>query len=139
MVSSLLNNVNDNVAKTYPMIAGLIGVGPAIEFRTWCAVYNDLPRMEDVFSGKATGIPHKTDAMYALVSSMTAYAYEHKNDMIAIGNSLSYAKRLPADFAELLVQNYRDFDKDYESFLLSVPEYTEYAAKRGRMRNGNVQ
>ena len=139
MVSSLLNNVSENVVKMYPLIAGLIGVGPAIEFRTWCGVYNDLPDMEDVFSGKATAVPHKTDAMYALVSSMTAYAYEHKNDMIAIGNSLSYAKRLPADFAELLIHNYRDFDKDYESFLYCIPEYTEYAAKRGRVRNGNVQ
>lgn len=139
MVSSLLNNVMDDVVKMYPMIAGLIGSGPAIEFRTWCSVYNDLPAMDDVFSGKTMGVPKGTDAMYALVSSMTAYASEHRNDIIAIGNSLSYAKRLPADFAELLIQNYRDFEKDYESFLRSVPEYMDYAVKRGRLRNGNVQ
>ena len=40
MVSSILNNVEDNVATMHPMIAGLIGSGPAIEFRTWCKVYN---------------------------------------------------------------------------------------------------
>jgi len=139
MVSSLLNNVMDDVVKMYPMIAGLIGSGPAIEFRTWCGVYHDLPTMDDVFSGKTIDVPKGTDAMYALVSSMTAYASEHRNDIVAIGNSLSYAKRLPADFAELLIQNYRDFEKDYESFLHSVPEYMDYAVKRGRLRNGNVQ
>ena len=139
MVSSILNNVMDDVVKMYPMIAGLIGSGSAIEFRTWCSVYHNLPTMDDVFSGKTTDVPKGADAMYALVSSMTAYASEHRNDTIAIGNSLSYAKRLPADFAELLVQNYRDFEKDYESFLRSVPEYIDYAMERGRLRNGNVQ
>lgn len=139
MVSSLLNHVTDDVARIYPMIAGLIGSGPAIEFRTWCSVYQDLPTMEEVFSGRATDVPKGTDAMYALVSSMTAYASEHRNDILAIGNSLSYAKRLPADFAELLIQNYRDFEKDYESFLRGIPEYTDYVMKRGRLRNGNVQ
>ena len=139
MVSNLLNTVSGDVVKMYPMIAGLVGAGPAIEFKTWCAVYGDLPSMDDIFAGKAAKIPNSTDAMYALVSSMTAYAYEHRNDIIAIGNSLSYAKRLPADFAELLVQNYRDIEKDYESVLYCIPEYTEYAAKRGRLRNGNVQ
>lgn len=139
MVSSLLNNVMDDVVKIYPMIAGLIGSGPAIEFRTWCGVYHDLPTMDDVFSGKTIDVPKGTDAMYALVSSMTAYASEHRNDIVAIGNSLSYAKRLPADFAELLIQNYRDFEKNYESFLRNVPEYMDYAVKRGRLKNGNVQ
>ena len=139
MVSSLLNNVMDDVDKMYPMIAGLIGSGPAIEFRTWCSVYHNLPTMDDVFSGKTIDVPKGTDAMYALVSSMTAYASEHRSDIIAIGNSLSYAKRLPADFAELLIQNYRDFEKDYESFLRSVPEYMDYAVRRGWLRNGNVQ
>ena len=139
MVSNLLNTVNGDVGKMYPMIAGLVGAGPAIEFKTWCGVYGDLPSMDDIFAGKAAGIPKSTDAMYALVSSMTAYAYEHRNDLISIGNSLSYAKRLPADFAELLMQNYRDIEKDYESTLRCIPEYLEYASKRGRLRNGNVQ
>ena len=139
MVSNLLNTVADDVTSLFPMIAGLIGSGPAIEFRTWCGVYNDLPTMDDVFSGKTIDVPKRADALYALVSSMTAYASEHRNDLVSIGHSLSYAKRLPADFAELLVQNYRDFEKDYESFLRTVPEYTDYAVARGRLRNGNVQ
>ncbi len=139
MVSCLLNNVKDNVATMYPMIAGLIGSGAAVEFRAWCKVYNDLPTMDAVFSGTTIDVPKGADAKYALVSSMTAYASEHRYDSVAIGNSISYAKRLPADFGELLIQNYKIFEKDYEKFLRSVPEYLEYAEKRGRLRNGNVQ
>ena len=138
MVSTLLNNVSDDIAAMYPLIAGLIGTGHAMEFKSWCNIYNYLPTMEDVFSGRATTVPNKNDAIYALVSSMTEYAFEHRDDIIAIGNSLSYAKLLPADFSELLVQNYCDFEEDYKTFLRNVPEYADYAARQGRYRNGNV-
>lgn len=139
MVSDILNNVMDDAVKMYPMIAGLVGAGQAIEFKTWCGVYDGLPSMDDVFSGRATDIPKSTDAIYALISSMTVYASEHRYDVTAIGNSLSYAQKMPADFAGLLLENYKAFDKDYGTFLRSVPEYADYSAKRGRLRNGNVQ
>ena len=106
MVSNVLNNVSDDEVSMFPMIAGLIGSGPALEFKSWCRIFNKLPAMTTVFSGAATDIPKETDVLYALVSSMTAYASEHRNDMVAIGNSIAYAKRLPADFAELLIQIY---------------------------------
>ena len=139
MVSNLLNYVNGDVAVVYPMIAGLVGSGTAIEFKTWCRVYSELPTMDAVFAGTAASVPQGTDAMYALISSMTAYASEHRDDRVAIGNSLSYAEKLPADFTELLIRNYRDFEKNYGQFLKTVPEYMDYAAQRGRLRNGNVQ
>ncbi len=138
MVSHILNNVEDNVATMHPLIAGLIGAGPAIEFRTWCKIYNELPSMDEVFSGRTVYTPKSLDAIYALVSAMTGYATAHKYDAIRIGNSLAYAKRLPADFAELLIQNYCDMDKDYESFLHTIPEFYEYGARRGALRNGDV-
>lgn len=139
MVSNILNDVEDNVDTMQPLIAGLIGAGSAIEFRTWCKVFSDLPDMDGIFEGRETLIPKGTDAMYALVSSMTSYAAEHRYDAVMIGNSLSYAKRLPSDFTELLIQNYCDIEKNYESFLRTIPEYTEYGAKRGALRNGNVR
>ncbi len=139
MVSRILNDVQNNPARMQPLIAGLIGSGLAVEFRTWCATHKDLPAMEDVFSGKTTAVPKKPDAMYALVSAMTVFAARHKFDGVLIGNSLAYAKGLPADFAELLIRNYRAFDPDYEAFLQELPEYRSYAASRGVIRNGNVQ
>ncbi len=139
MVSNLLNHVSDNVDALHPMIAGLIGNGPAFEFHTWCRVWQDLPAMEEVFGGACSRVPKGLDAMYALVSSMTAYASEHRDDMLLIGNSLHYARQLPADFTELLIQNYKCFDKGYEDFLKSLPAYIEIGRQKGLLRNGNVQ
>lgn len=136
MVSNILKTVDSDVNKVFPLIAGLIGSGHAIEFRTWCSIYNDLPDMDDIFSGKAVSLPKSTDAMFAVVSSMTVHAKEHKNDLIAIGHSLTYAKRLPSDFSELLVSNYRAIAKGYEEVLFGIPEYLTFAERRGQYRNG---
>jgi hypothetical protein len=81
MVSNLLNTVSDNVNTMYPLIAGLVGCGAAIEFRTWATVYNQLPDIKDVFDGKNPPLPNGVDALYALISSMVSYAREHKNEM----------------------------------------------------------
>ena len=72
------------------LIAGLVGSGTAIEFRTWAKVYRKLPAIEDIFDGKMPTLPNSTDAMYALISSMTCYTREHKDDLNRIANSIRY-------------------------------------------------
>lgn len=139
MVSNILNTVSENVEKIYPLICGLIGVGQALEFKVWCSVFSELPDVEKIFAGRETLIPKKADVMYALVSSMTSFAAEHKYDAIQIGNSLTYSRNLPADFGELLIQNYLDIEKNYEKFLMTVPEYYEYSLRNAIKRNGNVE
>jgi len=139
MVSQILKLVDGDVEATYPMISGLIGAGTAMEFKIWCAVYAELPSMEDIFNGKAVSVPRKVNAMYALVSSMTAYASEHRNDIVMIGNSLNYAAKLPADFAELLLQNYQTFSRDYPEYLRGIPEYGRLTSGKGLARNGYVE
>lgn len=138
MVSNILNSYDGDYIKSYPLIAGLIGNGPAIEFRNWCKVYNDLPKVENIFNGIETKIPKNADSLYALINSMTSFAASCKYDQIKIGNSLNYARNLPADYVELLLQNYSLFDKDYTNFLKQIPEYINYTSKRGYVRNGNV-
>ena len=71
MVSNILNYVDSDVDKMYSLIAGVIGFGPAIEFRTWSKVYKDLPNIEEIFDGKQPKVPTRTDAMYALCASIT--------------------------------------------------------------------
>ena len=138
MVSNLLNNVCDNVETMYPLIAGLIGSGLALEFRSWCKMHFRLPNTEDIFMGKKCDVPKSPDALYAIVSSMTTYAKEHKADAEQIGNSLSFAAGLPADFISLLIENYENIEEDYNKFLMQIPEYYELSRKRGRIRNGQV-
>lgn len=139
MVSNILNNVNSDPEVVYPMIAGLIGSGAAIEFRSWCRIYSDLPDMEDLFGGHPVTVPKSTDAIYAVVSSMTTYAREHKNDLDKIGHSLNYAKMLPAEYSALLVFQYKAIEKDYEKVLQRIPEYYDLAGMKGFIRNGSVR
>lgn len=138
MVSNLLNNVCDDVEKLYPLIAGLIGSGLALEFRSWCKLRFKLPKTEDIFMGKKCEVPTAVDELYAVVSSMSIYAKEHKTDITQIGNSLNYAAGLPADFIALLIENYENFDDNYRDFLLQIPEYYDLSRKRGKIRNGKV-
>ncbi len=138
MVSNILNNVSADPEEVNPLIAGLIGNAAAIEFRSWCRVYKDLPSMDDVFNGIAGRPPKSTDSMYALISSMTVYAREHKNDHIRIGNSINYARKLPADFGALLMQNYTMIEKNYKDILMGIPEYISWARERGVLMNGTV-
>ncbi len=138
MVSNILNNVSNDVNAMYPMIAGLIGNGLAIEFRSWCSIHNDLPNMEDIFDGVAHEIPKSADSMYAVISGMSAYAKDHKNDLEKISNSLRYVEKFPADYIAILLQNYEEIEEDYRKTLFMLPEYTTLISKRGIVRNGSV-
>lgn len=138
MVSNLLNFVCDDVEKMYSLISGLVGTGVAVEFRTWCNVYKDLPDINEIFEGKMPHVPTSTDAMYALVSSMTAYAREHRDDMAKITNSIKYADRLPPDFSTVLMKDYMYLEKGYKEKLMRLPEFVKWLNTKGRLINGVV-
>ena len=138
MVSNILNNVNDNVAEVNPLIAGLIGNGAAIEFKSWCRIYDGLPDIENVFLGKEYSVPRDTDKLYAIVSSMIAYARENSEKLTLIGNSLKYASKLPADFARMLIDGYKIMKPGYSEILSEIPEYITFNRSRGESLNGRI-
>ncbi len=138
MVSNILNYVESDVDKVYSLVAGIVGCGAALEFRTWSKVYNELPDIEEIFDGKQPKIPTRTDAMYALCSSMTAYAREHKDDIHRIANSIRYAQRLSPDFSTVLLKAYMYIEKDYRRKLLNIPEFSVWLNSKGKLLNGNI-
>lgn len=111
MVSNILNNINDDVSEVYPLITGLVGTGVAVEFRTWCNVYNQLPDMDDIFNGLRPRVPKSPDVLYALTAAMTSYAKEHKEEITKIANSIRYAEKLPPDFGVVLMKDYMYIEK----------------------------
>lgn len=139
MVSNLLNSVSGNIDQMYSLIAGLVGTGVAVEFRTWEKVYRDLPCIEDIFAGKAPALPQNTDAMYALISSMTAYAKSHRKDIAGIANSIRYANRMPPDFSTVLMKDYQYLTENYRETLLQIPEFVQWLNTKGRLMNGAVR
>ncbi|MGN0692834.1 MAG: ATP-binding protein [Oscillospiraceae bacterium] len=138
MVSDLLNTINDDIDEMYPLIAGLVGTGTAIEFCSWYKVYHTLPSIEDIFDGKITEIPKQTDALYALISSMAYYASKHKDELKRIENSIEYAVRLPTDFTAALFKDYMYIEKDFRKKLLAMPVFSDWMSKKGSLLNGAV-
>ena len=138
MVSNILNHVSDDVDKMYPMISGLVGMGIAIEFRTWAKVYNDIPELEDIFDGKQPRLPSGTDAMYALAAAMTAYTRDHRTQLSRIANSIRYADRMPPDFSAMLLKDYMYIEEGYKEKLMGIPEFSRWLSSKGRLLNGTV-
>ncbi|MBE6727287.1 MAG: AAA family ATPase [Ruminococcaceae bacterium] len=138
MVSNLLNYVNNDIEKIYSLISGLVGSGVAIEFRTWAKVYKQLPSIKDIFDGKMPPLPSNTDALYALIASMTVYAGEHKNDLSRIANSIRYADRMPPDFSTVLMKDYMYIEKGFKEKLLKIPEFSKWLQTKGKFLNGSV-
>jgi hypothetical protein len=138
MVSNLLNTVSGDVEKVYPLVAGCIGTGVAVEFRSWCKIYAQLPSIKDIFDGRMPAMPTGTDSLYALVASMTNYAREHKDDTRAIANSIRYAMRMPSDFSTVLLKNYMAIEKNYREKLMAIPEFFQWIQTKGKLLNGNI-
>lgn len=138
MVSNLLNFVDDDIDKIYSLIAGVVGAGAAVELRTWANVYKNLPSVEDIFDGESPALPKGTDALYALTSSMTSYAREHKNEITRIANSIKYASKMPADFSAVLMRDYMYLEKDFTKKLLAIPEFAKWLETTGGLLNGSV-
>lgn len=138
MVSNLLHFVSDDIEKMYRLIAGLVGTGVAIEFRTWAKIYNQLPELKDIFDGKQPALPKGTDAMYALCAAMTAYAREHKNELPRIANSITYADYMPPDFSAMLLKDYMYIEQGYREKLLGIPAFARWLSTKGRLLNGTV-
>ncbi|MGN1086412.1 MAG: ATP-binding protein [Porcipelethomonas sp.] len=139
MVSNILNRIDNDVDKMYPLIAGIIGTGAAVEFRTWAKVYTTLPSIEDIFDGKIPPMPQNTDAMYALTASMTSYARDHRDEPDRIANSIRYADLMPPDFSAVLMKGYMSIDKSFKERLMSIPEFARWLQSKGSMMNGSVR
>jgi len=132
MTSNILSTVSANVEDVYPLVSGCIGSGTAIEFRTWVKVYDQLPSMEDIFSGMDVKVPSSPDSLYAVVSTMVAHARRHQDDIDAIANSIKYALKMPPDFATILLKDYFVFSKDFKKQLMKLPELMKWLQRSGK-------
>ena len=133
MVSDVLNNVSSDIKDVYHLVCGLVGKGIAVEFRSWCNIYENLPSIEDIFKGKSPEVPKRPDVIYALISSMLTYAKVHKDDIDMIENSINYAMKLSPEFSTILLKDYLYIEKDYQKKLLRIPAFGRWLSSKGRL------
>ena len=133
MVSDVLNNVTADIKDVYHLVAGLVGKGIAVEFRSWCSIYEQLPDIESIFKGRYVEVPKRPDVLYALISSMLTYAKLHKDDLVMIENSINYAMKLSPEFSTILLKDYLYIEKDYQKRLLRIPAFSKWLSSKGRL------
>jgi hypothetical protein len=133
MASHLLNNVSGDPETIQPLLAGCLGAAAAAEFCAFCRGYGKIPPMEDVFAGRCRIIPEAPDALYALISSMLAFARPRTHDLVAMGHSIRYALSLPPDFTFALMRDYMALEEKYRDKLLAVPEFCEWLRRNERL------
>ena len=138
MVSNILNNVSDDIEEVYSLIAGLVGGGIAFELRTYATVYQQLPKIEDIFAGKAVSVPRKISEIFALSAMMVRRVKERKEDYVGIANSIKFVSRFPADFGILVLEEYLSIDESYRRKLLMLPEFSRWLNANAGILNGQV-
>ncbi len=138
MVSNMLYASDSDIEKAFSLVAGLIGLGAATDFRTWCWTHRDLPDVADIFSGKTDEIPDTPEGMVALVTAMTYFAKEHKEDMKLMENSIIYAQKLPPDYSVMLMKNYLALERGYRQKLMKIPVFSKWIREKGDLLNGYI-
>ena len=138
MASNILNNISSDVDEVYSLIAGLVGGGIAFELRTYGTVFLQLPKVDDIFAGRAVSVPRKISEIFALSAMMVKRVNENKNDLVGIANSIKYACRFPTDFGILLLEEYLSIDESYKQKLLRLPEFSRWLNANAGILNGQV-
>ena len=138
MVSNILNNVDDDIDNVYLLLAGLVGNGAAIEFRTWMNVYASLPNVRDIFNGKSPEAPKDPSAIYALCTSLIDIARNNKNNIRGIANIITYADKFPKDFGVMLVEDLMLIDEQMEQKIFSIPEFQTWIRNNASVLNGGM-
>ncbi len=113
-VSNHLHIMDDETLdEIYMDICGDISMGTAMEFIAWCRVHNQLPKIEDIFKGTTRKYPKSLDALYALVSSMTVYVSQRKDEILEkeLENGCKYAISFPTDFSAVFFKNILEIEE----------------------------
>ena len=138
MVSNILNNISEDIDEVYSLIAGLVGGGIAFELRTYSSVYQQLPKVEDIFAGRSVTVPRKVSEIFALSAMMVKRVKDNKQDYIGIAKSIKYASRFPTDFGLLVLEEYLSIDETYKRKLLMLPEFSRWLSANAGILNGQV-
>lgn len=130
MVSNILNNVSENIAEVYPLVAGCIGEAAAYELRSWSEIYSKIPKVETVFNGTAKGVPVHPEILFALSSAITMHAQENHSDE-EIRNAVDYASKLPVEFRNRIFTDLLQI-KSIRRQLSKIHAYDDWFLRTGR-------
>lgn len=97
MVSNILNNISDDIAQVFPLIAGCIGMETAYSFRVWSEIYDAVPDVKEIFTGLANKVPEQPEKALALATKITDYLKSHHSSS-EVENALNYVFTMPIEY-----------------------------------------
>lgn len=95
--------VYNNIERAYPMIAGTIGEGTAVEFKAFANTYGKLPDINKILEGEEVEVQNKPDIMYALSAALTSRAEKAKDHQLK--NIIKFTLNLPKEFSVLTMKD----------------------------------
>lgn len=100
-VSNLLATTGKEPAEIHNLVSSCVGAITAVEFETWCGVFRDLPKVDDIIKGIGRDYPRRQDVLYALISSLTSAVFSRRMTITQeqLEHVCVYAVNFPPDFA----------------------------------------
>ena len=100
-VSKIINKTEAFTFIDHAVLVGTVGEGPATEFKAFCAVYKDLPTIEEMLESPGTvTIPNEPGHQYA----MTTLISHNANDA-TIKALMQITKKLPIEFQVVVLKD----------------------------------
>lgn len=124
MLSNILINSED-ITKISPIIYGTVGYAAGIEFSSFVKIYENLPNIDAILEGIEENVPNEASALYALCAAII----EKYSNNIQAKNLFLYSKKLPVEFAVMLIKDLLIKDEsiaELEEFELWLEEYGEF-------------
>lgn len=102
-VSKYLHLYKD-IDKAYPMIAGSVGEGAAVEFKAFAKTYGSLPDVQKIMNGEKVEVKKQPDIMYALSASLSSRVAKATVDQLK-NITVFTMEQLPKEFAVLTMKD----------------------------------
>lgn len=120
-----------NVDSAYPMIAGTVGEGVAVEFKAFAKTYGSLPDVNKILNGEKVQIPKNSmDILCALSSALVSRAPKATKDQLKniLNFTIDEDNGLPTEFSVLTMKDLLRVQNVKEN-LISLPEWLTWANK----------
>lgn len=99
-VSRIVEDDESIPVSLLPLLVGTVSSGPATEFRTFCDIWQELPRLEDIARSPETAIISKSaQTNYATVGMLASSV-----ELTTIGSICKYVRRMPNEFQLVFVR-----------------------------------
>lgn len=105
------------------LIKGRVGDGASVEFMSFLKLYRQMISPDEIIKNpRKASVPDNVGTLYALAEALARRATEEN-----IGAVLTYAKRMPVEYAQCLVTSMAAVSPE----LVNTHEYIAWAAARG--------